>query len=183
MNLEKIFDIRFTAPVGIMVLFVFLFSPKDFICLMESLSGVSWVLSITGVLGLGFMISSLGDILSRSKYFYYLEDPKKELEIWRTLDYQNKENREKSCIPDQIYKRWSIGVANLNAFFGIIFGLTITIILVLTDYFKSISCYWYILCVCVSILFLIIFFKQGKKSIEEVKKMNELLAKDKLTRK
>ena len=157
MNIDKILDIRFLAPVGIMLFFIFLFSPESFLLLVSSQSDVSWIVSIVGVLGIGFMISSvtefyirwrkkyLGEYKYELKELFHLEKVKREetareLATWIVLDTESKRT-DKSGIPDQIHKRWNMAMANFNAALGAILGLIIAYSLVYSGKLQFPACF------------------------------------------
>ncbi|QQG45172.1 MAG: hypothetical protein HYW89_04205 [Candidatus Sungiibacteriota bacterium] len=199
MNTEKIIDIRFIAPVGIMVFFVFIFSPANFVEITSSFLSINWIASIVGVLGVGFIISSITHFLTRiflgepiGKYPHDLEkifklkqeDPPKtknpiaatELAIWINLGLEEKESGK--GVADQIHKRWNMAEANFNAAMAVFGGVAIAIILTLMNggrlHFPS--CYWFIAYFIFAFFLFCIFIFNGKKARKSVLDMGDLLA-------
>ncbi len=162
MNVDKILDIRFTAPVGIMVFFIFLFSPSEFINRAQDLTAISWVVNLIGVLGMGFMISSIVNFIS-VKCLDYL-NPVLELQIWRNLA---KERCIGEDVPNQVHKRWNISMANYNVVVGIILAPAIAYILK----FPCPSLWYYI----TLLVFLLLFWFNGQRARKSVEKINCIL--------
>jgi hypothetical protein len=185
---DKLVDFRFLAPPGIMILVVSLFSPKEFGDLVKSISSESWAFGLFGLLGVGFVISSVTQFfvtifkaaVPRHKYklMKIFETDQmikntlsaRELATWMTMD------KEKSLhIQEQIHKRWSMAMANYNVAVAIIFGGILALILKHFNIYRSIednqkTALW------ISLLLLFFFIFNGVRANMSVLKMDELLA-------
>lgn len=176
-----------------MVFFIFLFSPTSFLLLIGSLHKISWIVGTVAILGLGFMISSITEFVIRSLcghlsgYDYNLQGlfnnissnekrSASELAIWVTLDLENERYKNGSGIPNQIHKRWSMAMANLNAAAATIIGTIIALLLAQYHWLSPPGCNWILLDVGTLLTFSGVFFSNGMRALDSVSAMNRLLA-------
>lgn len=191
MNIEKILDIRFIAPVGIVIFFAFIFSPVNFLILIISLSKTSWLVGVVGVLGLGFMISSITEYIIRTRRLYLSkhgygfetifnlskpedENVASELATWIVLDAEGKHNE--TGIPSQIHKRWHFAMANFNAAIGVALGFIFALVLNFNGCLAQNSSCWYMFYVSICLFFVCIFYSNGNNARLSVLAMDDLLA-------
>lgn len=191
--MDRILDIRFLAPVGIMIFFIFFFSPSSFINYTKELSDFNLLVGTVGILGIGFMISSITERWIRFRnlqlpdYDYKFEilgikDPKhkmdaSELASWIVLNEEaDRYKNDKGHLPSQIHKRWNMAMANYNAFLGTFLGFVIALLLVGTQHLTKPGSYWLALYMIIWIFFILVFWRNGRVARLSVLRMDSLLA-------
>jgi len=191
MNSKNVFDIRFLAPVGILFLVIFMFSPVSTYKLLIHGKSLDWVVGLFIALAIGFIISSIANFIIRisnshlSRFRYNFKDIFKlnvepndkktaeELSSWLIVEQERKRVKD-SKAPEQIYKRWNVAMANYNCALAIVIGWAISFFIPnpsYSSYPNYIYAYYLIL-----LLFLIVFIYNGEDARRSVLKMDKLLA-------
>jgi hypothetical protein len=192
--MDKVFDLRFSAPVGVMIFFIFLFSPSSFILLVMSLSKFSWIISFTVILGIGFIISSLANFYTvKFKKFlpnesdsqlkkafgenrpeFVKNNDARELANWMVLD--SKRRFGSDFISNQIQKRWNFAMLNLNCFVAVILGFIVTIILSCFCILSFPGCVYFIVYLAMIIAFISLFWHSSEIARLSVLEMERILS-------
>lgn len=189
MNSDKLIDLRFLIPPGILILLLYLLLPQEFAPLEADKSPLFWVVGVTGIFAIGFLISSFSEFvftelfggktnpdcdsdykaIKEVKNLFVETDKEKarELSVWFLFGKMGE------SVNTQMHKRWSMAHTNLNSFVAICFAWLVAL--------------WVSGCFCVlppyrdtlfmiSATFGLIFLYKGRSEYFSVIKMQKAVA-------
>jgi hypothetical protein len=167
MKVEKLFDIRFIVPPVLTLLLIFLYSPEYFLSRISE-SFLSVVIGSVVVLALGFLISSIVDLLinfknARIPYGF------SELQVWKAMDCEGKH------ITDQLHKRWHMVVANLNSYLAIILTPIVLSIFSFVGINPPATLGWIISYFFIIVILAALFLRNGAYTYESLMDMDKLI--------